>query len=218
VRFEQRSLSSDAEQRAATVAGQLERMRPATFEHSRRVATLAVRVARHARIPAPLVSDVYWGALVHDIGELNIRRSLLDAPTSLTEKEHAQMSRHTIVGARWLAAMPGLAPLVPYARWHHERFDGLGYPDGCAGDRVPLTVALVGVCDAWDAMTEPRPYREPLSVDAAAAEMRAHAGRQWSRALVDWLLETVGAPAEEAPPHVEPGPSVPDLDYYGKLL
>jgi putative nucleotidyltransferase with HDIG domain len=218
VRFEQRSLTSDGEQRAATVAAQLERMRPATFEHSRRVATLAVHVARHARIPAPMVTDIYWGALVHDIGELNVRRSLLETPTSLTERDRVQMTQHTIVGARWLAAMPGLAPLVPYARWHHERFDGLGYPDGCAGDRVPLTVALVGVCDAWDAMTESRPYRAPMSVEEAAAEMRVYAGRQWSRALVNWLLETVGAPAEPEPEWVEPGPSLPDLDYYGKLL
>jgi len=218
VRFEQRSLTGEAEQRAAIVAAQLERMRPATFEHSRRVATLAVQVARHARIPAPMVTDIYWGALVHDIGELNIRRSLLDAPASLSEKDRVRMTEHTIVGARWLGAMPGLAPLVPYARWHHERFDGLGYPDGCAGDRLPLTVALVGVCDAWDAMTESRPYREPMSVEEAALEMRLHSGRQWSRALVNWLLETVGAPAEPEPECVEPGPSVSELDYYGKLL
>ena len=83
---------------------------------------------------------------------------------------------------------------------------------------MPLTVALVGVCDAWDAMTESRPYREPLSVEAAASEMRTPRGRQWSRALVNWLLETVDAPAEEPPPYVEAGPSVPDFDYYGKLL
>ena len=193
-------------------------MRPATFEHSRRVALLAVRVARHARLPAQMVGDVYWGALVHDIGELNVRRSIVDKPASLSEAERIQISAHALVGARWLAAMPGLAPLVPYARWHHERFDGLGYPDGCAGDRVPLTVALVGVCDAWDAMTESRPYREPMSVGEAAVEMRLHSGRQWSRALVNWLLETVGAPAEPEPEWVEPGPSVTEFDYYGKLL
>jgi putative nucleotidyltransferase with HDIG domain len=218
VRFEPRSLTSDAEQRAAIIAAQLERMRPATFEHSRRVAALAVQVARHARIPTPMITDVYWGALVHDIGELNVPRSLIEAPTLLTEKDRARMNAHTIVGARWLAAMPGLGPLVPYARWHHERFDGLGYPDGCAGDRVPLTVALVGVCDAWDAMTESRPYRRPLGLEEAAVEMRRHAGRQWSRALVNWLLETVDAPAEPEPESYEPGASVPDLDYYGKLL
>jgi HD-GYP domain-containing protein (c-di-GMP phosphodiesterase class II) len=199
MRFEQRSLTSEAEQRAATVAAQIERMRPATYDHSRRVADLAVRVARQARLPAPMVNDIYWGALVHDIGELSVRRSLFDKPATLDERERIQVSAHTIVGARWLASMPGLAPLVPFARWHHERFDGLGYPDGCTGDKVPLAVALVGVCDAWDALTEDRPYRKALTPAEAAAEMRSYAGRQWSRALVEWTLECAGAPAPAEP-------------------
>jgi putative nucleotidyltransferase with HDIG domain len=194
VRYEQRTLSREAEQRAATVAAQLERMRPATFEHSRRVAALAVQVARHAKLPAAVVAEVYWGGLVHDIGELNVRRSVLDKPDSLDDAERLHISEHTEVGARWLSAVPGLAPLVPFARWHHERFDGTGYPDGCSAQQVPLTVALVAVCDAWDALTEERPYREAMTIDEAAAEMRSNAGRQWSRALVEWTLDCVDAP------------------------
>ena len=194
MRYEQRTLSREAEQRAATVAAQLERMRPSTFEHSRRVAALSVQVARHAKLPAQAVAEVYWGALVHDVGELNVRRSLLDKPATLDEAERAQICEHTEVGARWLASVPGLAPLVPFARWHHERFDGTGYPDRCSAQQVPLTVALVAVCDAWDALTEARPYREALSYREAVAEMRTHAGRQWSRALVEWTLECVDAP------------------------
>ena len=188
-------LSRGAEQRAAVVAAQLEHMRPEAFAHSRRVANLAVRVARHAKLPTAMVSEIYWGALVHDIGELNVRRSVLDKPTTLDEQERLHMSEHAIVGARWLASIPGLAPLVPYARWHHERFDCAGYPDGASPRVVPMTVALVGVCDAWDAMTQPRPYREPLRVAEAIAEMERNAGRQWSRALVQWTLDCVGASA-----------------------
>jgi polar amino acid transport system substrate-binding protein len=188
---EQAALSRTAARRAATVAAQLERMRPTTFAHSRRVAALAVRVARHARIPAPLVNEVYWGALVHDIGELNVKRTLLEKPGPLDERERAAVCEHTVVGARWLAGVPGLAPLVPFARWHHERFDGLGYPDGASAQQVPLTVALVSVCDAWDALTQPRPYRAAMPVREAATEMWRHAGRQWSRALVAWTIETV---------------------------
>jgi putative nucleotidyltransferase with HDIG domain len=194
VRYEERTLSREAEQRAATVAAQLERMRPSTFEHSRRVAALAVQVARHAKLPAQMVAEVYWGGLVHDIGELNVRRSVLDKAASLDDAERAQIYDHTDVGARWLGAVPGLSPLVPFARWHHERFDGTGYPDGCSAQQVPLTVALVAVCDAWDALTAVRPYRDAMSVDEAAAEMRSHAGRQWSRALVEWTLDCVDAP------------------------
>ncbi len=180
------------------MAAQLERMRPSTFEHSRRVAALSVQVARHAKLPAQAVAEVYWGALVHDIGELNVRRSLLDKPASLDDAERAQICEHTEVGGRWLASVAGLSPLVPFARWHHERFDGTGYPDRCSAQQIPLTVALVGVCDAWDTLTEPRPYREALSFEEAVEEMRAHAGRQWSRALVEWTLECVDAPREVA--------------------
>jgi len=179
------------EARATTVVSQLERMRPAAFAHARRVADLAVRVARRAHVPDDLVTQVYWGALVHDVGELNVQPALFARDASLDERERIEICQHTTVGARWLAGVPELAPLAPFARWHHERFDGLGYPDGATAQQVPLTVALVAVCDAWDALTEPRPYRIALSVEDATAEMRRHAGRQWSRTLVQWTIECV---------------------------
>jgi HD-GYP domain-containing protein (c-di-GMP phosphodiesterase class II) len=182
-------LSPRAAARAATVVGQLERMRPAAFDHARRVAALAVRVARHARLPEPLVSQIYWGALVHDVGELNVQPALLHKHATIDERERMSICDHAVVGARWLAGVPGLAALVPFARWHHERFDGLGYPDGATAQQVPLSVALVGVCDAWDALTGPRPYRASLGVEEAAAEMMRHAGQQWSRSLVVWTIE-----------------------------
>jgi putative nucleotidyltransferase with HDIG domain len=127
VRYEQRALPREAEQRAASVVAQLERMRPAAFEHSRRVAALATRVARQAKLPAEAVTLVYWGAMVHDIGELNVRRTVLDKVAPLDDQERAQIYEHTTIGSRWLSSVPGLAPLVPFARWHHERFDGKGY-------------------------------------------------------------------------------------------
>jgi HD-GYP domain-containing protein (c-di-GMP phosphodiesterase class II) len=177
------------EARAATIVSSLERMRPDAFAHARRVAHLAVRVARHAHLPEALASQIYWGALVHDVGELNIRPDLLQKDSWIDERERMAICEHTIVGARWLAGVPELAPLVPFARWHHERFDGLGYPDGANSGQVPLAVALVGVCDAWDALTEARPYRDPLSIDDAATEMWRYAGQQWSRALVTWTID-----------------------------
>lgn len=194
------SLSPQALEQAVTVVGQLERMRPAAFAHARRVAALSVRVARHARLPESLVSQIYWGALVHDVGELNVPSALLHADDAIDEAERIAICRHTIVGARWLGGVPALAWLAPFARWHHERFDGLGYPDGATASEVPLTVALVGACgacgageawDAWDGLTGPRPHRAALSFDDAAAEMWRHAGRQWSRALVTWTVECV---------------------------
>jgi len=188
-----RLLDSDGEVQAALVIAQLERRRPHAFAHSRRVAALAVQVAQFARLPEPEVRQIYWGALVHDIGELDVPEAIFAIPGPLATIEREAVHEHTVIGARWLAGTPGLSSLVPYARWHHERFDGKGYPDRRGGHEVPLTVALVTVCDCWDAMTEPRPYRITCSADDAAEEMRRGAGRQWSRVLVEWLLETVEA-------------------------
>jgi HD-GYP domain-containing protein (c-di-GMP phosphodiesterase class II) len=190
-----RALDRDGEVQAALVVAQLERRRPDAFAHSRRVAGLSVRVAQLARLPESEIRQVYWGGLVHDIGELEVPEPILATPGPLAILERRTVDEHPSVGSRWLAGTPGLSSLVPYARWHHERFDGRGYPDQRGGHEVPLTVALVAVCDCWDAMTEPRPYRETLSVEDATDEMQRNAGRQWSRVLVDWLLETVASQA-----------------------
>jgi len=186
-----KALDGDGEVQASLVVAQLERRRPAAFAHSRRVAELAVRVGRFARLPADQIRLVYWGALVHDIGEIDVPESIFEIPGPLAGSQRDTLREHTVAGARWLATTPGLASLVPFARWHHERFDGNGYPDGRGGHEVPLTIALVAVCDCWDAITEPRPYRTTRSFDDAMLEMESGAGRQWSRVLVNWLLETV---------------------------
>ena len=186
-----RALDRDGEVQASLVVAQLERRRPDAFAHSRRVAGLSARVAQLAKLPESEIRQVYWGGLVHDIGELEVPEPILATPGPLATIERRAVDEHPSIGSRWLAGTPGLSSLVPYARWHHERFDGRGYPDGRGGHEVPLTVALVAVCDCWDAMTEPRPYRETMSVAEAAEELQRGAGRQWSRVLVDWLLETV---------------------------
>jgi HD-GYP domain-containing protein (c-di-GMP phosphodiesterase class II) len=191
--FPTRLLDSDGEVQASLVVAQLERRRPHAFAHSRRVAALAVEVAQLARLPEAEIRQIYWGALVHDIGELDVPEAIFATPGPLATVEREAIDEHAAIGARWLAGTPGLSSLVPYARWHHERFDGKGYPDRRGGHEVPLTVALVTVCDCWDAMTEPRPYRVTYSIADAIEEMRRSAGRQWSRVLVGWLLEAVEA-------------------------
>ena len=191
-----KALDSDGEVQASLVVAQLERRRPEAFAHSRRVADLAVRVGRLARVPSDQIRQIYWGALVHDIGELEVPETIFEIPGPLAASQRETVVEHTVVGARWLATTPGLASLVPFARWHHERFDGGGYPDQRGGHEVPLAIALVAICDCWDAITEPRPYRTPCSFDDAIREMEDGAGRQWSRALVNWLLDTVVSQCE----------------------
>lgn len=194
--YSSRALDRDAEVQASLVVAQLERRRPDAFAHSRRVADLTVRVAKLARLPEDQLRQIYWGALVHDVGELDVPESIFETPGPLLSVERETVVEHTVIGARWLATIPGLASLVPFARWHHERFDATGYPDQRGGHEVPLTVQLVAVCDCWDAITELRPYRAPSSFEDAAKEMENGAGRQWSRVLVNWLIDTVSSDCE----------------------
>jgi HD-GYP domain-containing protein (c-di-GMP phosphodiesterase class II) len=193
--FSARTLDHDGEVQAALVVNQLEKRRPDAFAHSRRVASLSTRVARLAKLPETEVRQIFWGAMVHDIGELDVPEPIFKIPGPLATIERENVDLHATIGSRWLATTPGLASLVPYARWHHERFDGTGYPDRKGGHEVPLSVALVAVCDCWDAITEPRPYRQVRPFDEAVAEMESGAGRQWSRALVQWLIDAVSRPA-----------------------
>src|SRR5438445_160231 len=108
---------------------------------TRRATGLSVRVAQFARLAESEIRQVYWGGLVHDIGELDVPAPILEQPGPLATIERKTVDLHPSIGSRWLAGTPGLSSLVPYARWHHERFDGKGYPDGRGGNEVPLTVA-----------------------------------------------------------------------------
>ena len=127
-----KALDADGEVQASLVVAQLERRRPEAFAHSRRVADLRCASA-DSRNSEDQIRLVYWGALVHDIGEIDVPESIFEIPGPLAGSQRDTLREHTVAGARWLATTPGLASLVPFARWHHERFDGSGYPDGRGG-------------------------------------------------------------------------------------
>ena len=191
--FSTRALDRDGEVQASLVVAQLERRRPMPSRTRAGSPSLAVRVAQLARLPESEIRQVYWGGLVHDIGELDVPEPILATPGPLAvartpdgrrapvDRRRAG-SRHARARRRSCRTRAGTTS-ASTAR---------GYPDGRGGHEVPLTVALVAVCDCWDAMTEPRPYRDTLSLDGRRRRDAAAApGRQWSRVLVDWLLETV---------------------------
>jgi HD-GYP domain-containing protein (c-di-GMP phosphodiesterase class II) len=124
-------------------------------------------------------------AALHDVGKAAIPDAVLEKPGPLDEEEWAVMRSHTLIGERILAAAPALARAAELVRSSHERFDGTGYPDGTAGDAIPLAARIIAVCDAFDAMTTPRPYRPtPLSTDEALAELREGGGTQFDSAVV----------------------------------
>jgi putative nucleotidyltransferase with HDIG domain len=162
-----------------------------TAAHADDVADMAVDVARRLGLRNEELQTVRYGALLHDIGKIGVRGEVLNKPGRLTEHEFEEIKQHTVIGAKMLERIPFFAPVQPIVRSAHERWDGNGYPDGLAGEAIPLGARIVCVCDAFHAMTSDRPYGKARSVEEAAAELRRCAGTQFDPRVVDALLETL---------------------------
>ena len=130
-------------------------------------------------------------APLHDLGKIGIPDSILRKPGPLDDGDWAFVRQHTVIGERILGASPSLRAVGPLVRASHERWDGLGYPDGLAGEAIPLAARIVAACDAFDAMTGARPYRAELGVDAAVAELERCAGSQFDPVVVGVLVGLV---------------------------
>ena len=157
-------------------------------EHASNVAELAEPVAHRLGLSGEELRRVRQVAELHDVGKFAIPDAILDKPSSLTPDEWELVRRHPIVGQRIVAAAPALADIADLVRATHERFDGNGYPDGLAGDQIPLVSRIVAVCDAFDAMISGRPYRPARSEDDALAELRRCAGTQFDPSVVAAFL------------------------------
>jgi putative nucleotidyltransferase with HDIG domain len=158
---------------------------PYTAGHSARVQRIAVAVAEELGVPRERLDAVRFGGLFHDIGKIAVPDSILTKPGALDDEEFAAIKRHPADGAAVVSHFTRLREAVPLIRHHHERWDGRGYPEQLAGSEIPAEACVVGLADAWDAMTTDRPYRGALTVEAAAAEVRRCRGTQFSPAVVD---------------------------------
>lgn len=159
-----------------------------TGEHSNEVAELAVRVGRRLGVGGDELDRLRYGALLHDVGKIGIPGELLRKPGPLTASERERMDEHTAIGARMLERIPFLAPVAPLVRSAHERYDGGGYPDGLAGDEIPLGAMIIATCDAFHAMTSDRSYRRAMPQEQAIRELRQHAGTQFDPAVAEALI------------------------------
>ena len=152
---------------------------PYTWGHSERVARIAVRLAKQMGLPPAVLSDLYLGGLLHDIGKIGIRDSVLQKPGKLTAEEFEHIKLHVTIGDRLVSNIKPLQHLRSGVRNHHERFDGKGYPDGLAGESIPLQARILAVADSCDAMMAARPYRSAVPPDRIDALMLEGAGTQW---------------------------------------
>ncbi len=180
---------------------------PALGDHVEGVTTLAVELGRRMSFDAEALDVLSRAAELHDIGKIAIPDDILHKPGPLNDAEWGLMRRHTLIGERLLGSAPALAPVAKVVRSSHERWDGGGYPDALAGERIPLASRIILACDAFDAMTTDRPYREAMSFADARAELRRNAGSQFDPAVVELLCEL----SHEEPPE-GPSPDLPPID------
>ena len=188
-----------------SLAFTIEARDPCTEGHCQRLATYAAALGSHLGLPGPEVEALERGGVLHDIGKIGVPDAILLKSGPLTAEERAIMRTHTVIGDRLCGELRLLDRVRPIVRWHHERLDGSGYPDGLRGDEIPLVAQIVSVADVFDALTTRRPYRAPISPEEACAELRRESALGWRRrdlvdafvALVqqDALPRPAGAPA-----------------------
>ena len=159
-----------------------------TFEHSRRVADFAVRIAREMALAPEQVETIRLAARVHDVGKIGVADHILQKPGKLTPEERAAVERHSRIGYQMLTGFPEYRHGADLVLHHHERHDGLGYPSGLQGDEIPLGALVIAVADAVDAMTSDRSYRAALSLSQTLEELARGRGTHWSAQVVDAFL------------------------------
>ena len=162
-----------------------------TFGHCERVAGLAVKVARALGLDEGIRTSIRLGAYLHDVGKVRVPPEILTKPGPLTRDEMAVVEMHPMWGVELLAGIDFPWDLKPVIRWHHERYDGSGYPDHLRGDEIPVSAQIVGIVDMYDALTTNRPYRPALSHEAALAQIeRSRAG--WSEPVYQAFRHAIG--------------------------
>jgi HD-GYP domain-containing protein (c-di-GMP phosphodiesterase class II) len=163
--------------------------RDQTRGHGDRVTALAEPVARRLGWDRERIAELRFGAPLHDIGKVAIRRDVLRKPGPLTLDELHQIRRHPRAGAELVLPIRSAHRALPYVLFHHERWDGGGYPAGIRGRSIPLEARLIAVADAFDAMTSSRPYRPALEFDRALVELASCAGTQFDPLVAEAFLE-----------------------------
>lgn len=174
-----------------TLATLLDARDPYTAGHSGRVANYALWIAQKIGMAPSECEELYKAALLHDIGKIGIRDELLQKPGRLTKDEFHAIQQHTVIGAGILANMEpqhAMERAVETAKFHHERLNGSGYPEGLKGDAIPLFARIVGVADTFDAMTTVRPYSKGFTPQESAEELLRCRGELFEAKLVDAMI------------------------------
>ena len=159
--------------------------------HSKRVAEYSREIAGRMGMSEDDCQTVYFAGLLHDIGKIGIPNRILDKQQKLTDEEYDVIKRHCSLGSEILKSMSAVPELAQVARWHHERYDGSGYPDGLKGEEIPIFARIISVCDTYDAMSSERSYRKPLLREEIIGQLVKYRGIQFDPKVVDAMLTTL---------------------------
>ncbi|MBE5827319.1 MAG: HD domain-containing protein [Butyrivibrio sp.] len=164
---------------------------PYTRGHSRRVAMYAAEIAKRMRLSEDEVQNIYYAGLLHDAGKISVPDAVLNKPGKLTDEERKQIQEHTVAGGKMLKQLSSLRGIRETALYHHERYDGKGYPEGLKGESIPLYARIVGVADSYDAMSSNRVYRRHLSKDEIIEEIQKGSATQFDPNVVPYMVDMI---------------------------
>lgn len=164
---------------------------PYTRGHSKRVAMYAAEISKRMRLPEDEIQNVYYAGLLHDSGKISIPDAVLNKPGKLTDEERLLIQNHTVAGGKMLKQMSSIRGIRETALYHHERYDGSGYPEGLRGEAIPLYARIVGVADAYDAMSSNRVYRRHLNKDEIIEEIQKGEGTQFDPNIVKYMVDMI---------------------------
>ena len=164
---------------------------PYTNGHSTRVADYSREIAKRAGFSKEMQDDIYVIGLLHDVGKIGVPDAIINKPTKLTDTEYDVIKNHPILGEKILKNITEFPKLLIGARWHHERFDGRGYPDGISGESIPIEARIIAVADAYDAMSSKRSYRDALSQEIIREEVEKGRGAQFDPKYADIMLDMI---------------------------
>jgi HD-GYP domain-containing protein (c-di-GMP phosphodiesterase class II) len=174
-----------------SLAGAIDAKDPYTHGHNERVAALAGEIGREMKLDDHALKMISYGGVLHDVGKIGIPEQVLKKETPLDEEEKALVQRHPVIGSEIVQGVAFLADAAPGIRSHHERWDGAGYPEGLAGEAIPLIARIINAADTWDACRSSRPYQEAIRFEEVVEIMKRLRGAQIDPAVCDALLKVV---------------------------
>lgn len=166
----------------------LEAKDPYTSGHAARVEQFAVELSEAYNLPYDKVQNIKTAAILHDIGKIGINDSILNKASKLTQEEYLNIMQHPSIGAEIICKVDFLKNVTDIVKYHHERYDGKGYPDGLSGNDIPIEACILTIADSYDAMTTDRPYRKALTQEQALEEIRINAGTQFHPLLAEKFI------------------------------